>query len=304
MQKKNKGFTLMEMLIVIAIIAVLVAVAIPIFQNYLEKSRESTDLANVRSAYAEVAAEAMLNDSGEASKTVDLKQKQNDWQSADTVTIAGITHSNGEGDTDNWKGNPVAGGQCEVSYTMEYGPVFNWRGGKNTSFSLKEDLHAPLNNSGVFADLKKSYPNGANLEIDSFCPDSNMVKKVEAQMPEDSLLRKGSWAYLGASFEEKTDNRYLLWTSVNVNEVGKGQKIPIIVSAADGGFYVSESTTALRVDSKRGDYVAISDHVNLNNYKKTFIGDRKKYSTLEEAYAAYEKCVAESYPTYKNTLPQ
>lgn len=52
MKKNNKGFTLAELLIVVAIIAVLVAIAIPIFTTQLEKSREMTDIANLRSAYA------------------------------------------------------------------------------------------------------------------------------------------------------------------------------------------------------------------------------------------------------------
>ena len=50
MKINRKGFTLAELLIVVAIIAVLVAVAIPIFGSQLEKSREAADLANVRSA--------------------------------------------------------------------------------------------------------------------------------------------------------------------------------------------------------------------------------------------------------------
>ena len=36
--KRNKGFTLAELLIVVAIIAVLVAISIPIFKNQLEKN--------------------------------------------------------------------------------------------------------------------------------------------------------------------------------------------------------------------------------------------------------------------------
>lgn len=52
MKKNNKGFTLAELLIVVAIIAVLVAIAIPVFTTQLEKSRETTDMANIRSAYA------------------------------------------------------------------------------------------------------------------------------------------------------------------------------------------------------------------------------------------------------------
>ena len=50
---KKQGFTLAELLIVVAIIAILVAVAIPVFTAQLEKARYATSLANIRSALAE-----------------------------------------------------------------------------------------------------------------------------------------------------------------------------------------------------------------------------------------------------------
>ena len=55
-KRKNtrSGFTFAELLVVVAIISVLVAIMIPVFQNQLEKSREATDISNVRAAYAEV----------------------------------------------------------------------------------------------------------------------------------------------------------------------------------------------------------------------------------------------------------
>ncbi len=53
MKNDKKGFTLAELLIVVAIIAVLVAISIPIFSKQLEKSRDATSVANLRSAYAE-----------------------------------------------------------------------------------------------------------------------------------------------------------------------------------------------------------------------------------------------------------
>ena len=53
--KKQGGFTLIEMLIVVAIIAILIAVSIPLIGNALEKARDATDQANERAAKAEAA---------------------------------------------------------------------------------------------------------------------------------------------------------------------------------------------------------------------------------------------------------
>ena len=81
LRKNEKGFTLAELLIVVAIIGVLVAISIPIFTSQLEKSREAVDLANVRSAYAEVVAN-YLTDSKASSITVSASQTENGWQGA------------------------------------------------------------------------------------------------------------------------------------------------------------------------------------------------------------------------------
>lgn len=48
----KKGFTLAELLVVVAILAVLVAVSIPIFTGRLNAAKESTDAANLRAAKA------------------------------------------------------------------------------------------------------------------------------------------------------------------------------------------------------------------------------------------------------------
>jgi len=77
--KSRKGFTLAELLIVVAIIAVLTAIAIPVFAAQLEKSREATDLANVRSAYAELVS-GYLADPVNATATVAVTQRQSGWQ--------------------------------------------------------------------------------------------------------------------------------------------------------------------------------------------------------------------------------
>jgi len=58
----KKGFTLMEMLIVVAIIAILVAIAVPVFSSQLTKAKTQVDEANLRTAISLAVAEYMLND--------------------------------------------------------------------------------------------------------------------------------------------------------------------------------------------------------------------------------------------------
>ncbi len=48
------GFTLSELLVVVAIIGILVAISIPIFTSQLHKARVATDWANVRSYFSQL----------------------------------------------------------------------------------------------------------------------------------------------------------------------------------------------------------------------------------------------------------
>ncbi len=83
MKKMNKkGFTLAELLIVVAIIAVLVAIAIPVFTTQLEKSREATDIANLRNGYAEAVAKYLTDGGVQTSASYTVQQKTSDWQNA------------------------------------------------------------------------------------------------------------------------------------------------------------------------------------------------------------------------------
>ena len=118
----KKGFTLMEMLIVVAIIAILVAIAIPTFNSALNKSKVATDTANIRSGYAAVQVQILteeandvdgtyaLNDDG----TVSAKGGAGDYKTKGkpdaAVDVAGITVAKWEAD----KG---------VTYTVEDGKV-------------------------------------------------------------------------------------------------------------------------------------------------------------------------------------
>ena len=294
MKQNKNGFTLMEMLIVIAIIAVLIAVAIPVFASQLEKAREATDLANVRSAYAQVSTEALLGDS-ETTVTVNLKQKQADWQSVDPVNIGGIVHSKSQGDTKNWIGVAEPNGTCVVSYKEDYGIILNWSGKADPStpkypFNTNEtDFFQVLYETEFWQDMK----NNTNFEFDSRCPDSQYVPSITKAIDDklnNSLLQQDdcTWAYLGNGRDGQEANRYLFWTSLNTNEVGPEKKIPVIIQTGNGKYYVSETKTGTRNGKK---YVTISESLTTQSQYKEILKKGEKFSSLEEAYDAYLKAL-------------
>lgn len=305
MQKKEKntrkGFTLVELIVVLVILAILAAFMIPALIQYIERSLEASDLIEVRAAYIDVLTAVTEQDSENMSKTVKLKQKQDDWQSRDPITIAGITHCKTQGDTANWKGIPAAGGECKVYYDSAAAViVFDWKGKSTPGSTIdwNEHLHGILEKTDILPNLK----NNQNFEIDSKCPNSSMVSKVKEQIGNDSLLNKGTWAFLGSSTNKS--NRYLFWTSVDTDAVGAAKQIPVIVSSANGGFYISKTITATRVNNGQK-YVAITDHINSYSSFQTYTTG-KRYETLTEAYSAYKKQVNDNaeFTEYKNTLPE
>ncbi len=106
------------------------AVSIPIFTSQLEKAREATDLANIRSAYAELSAAALTEDDAPTDTTnttytrngsenayvytavVKLTQKEDGWKTTDAQkAVAGITAT----------GSPKAGGIATVTVTEATG---------------------------------------------------------------------------------------------------------------------------------------------------------------------------------------
>ena len=143
---EKKGFTLAELLIVVAIISVLTAIAVPVFSGQLEKSREMVDLANARSAYAEVMTAAITEDTasplykesiGYYLATVALTQAKDGWTTkTDDLVVGGIAYA----DDEHWLKAPKANGICTV-YFRDGQIYIDWGGGQKKPLPLSRSAY-------------------------------------------------------------------------------------------------------------------------------------------------------------------
>lgn len=109
--KNKKGFTLMEMLIVVAIIAILIAIAIPTFASSLNKARVATDEANIRSGYASVMTDVLMDDNysveGGTTKSATYALNKDGSVTNNTATDAYLTQGKNDKEDTAVAGNKV-----------------------------------------------------------------------------------------------------------------------------------------------------------------------------------------------------
>ena len=110
MKRMQQGFTLIELMIVVAIIGVLAAIALPMYQDYVAKSQVTAGLADIRGG---VTAYEELIQSGTSANTI----KESDIGLSTetprcTISVAGNpTEESGQTITCALKGNPKVAGQ-------------------------------------------------------------------------------------------------------------------------------------------------------------------------------------------------
>ena len=72
MMKKKSGFSMVELIIVIAVIAILAAILVPVFTNIIDKANESEAIQNARNAYSNYAIKHVQEDAENSGTILDL----------------------------------------------------------------------------------------------------------------------------------------------------------------------------------------------------------------------------------------
>ena len=96
-RKSNNGFTLVELMITVAILGVLAAVAIPAYSNYVNRAKQSDAIIGLKAA--QMSQEQYFSENGEYSKQIDILPGFNDG-TTDNSYAKGVYTLTATADTD------------------------------------------------------------------------------------------------------------------------------------------------------------------------------------------------------------
>ena len=257
MLKKSKesvqGFTLVELIIIVAILGVLVAILAPAYTKYIEKSREATDLANAKSAYNELMINIAEKEETPEPITFGLKQTISGWQSPLPITVGGASFDGTN--TDNWVGTPGRNGTCVVSYDKNKGVIFTWSGGTEDA-AARPSYSGELNNLSFLKNQFHNRETGTMQTNEAYY--SSQTFKIDGNPYTTRVYYAGSAAFKDALKDYK----------------------PKPASYEDSPFYLVQNDPGNKYTHQGFAYYTYGKDGSINMF--TYVNENKVYQTTDE----------------------
>ena len=89
LEKNNKGFTLVELIVVLVILAILAAILVPALLGYIDRAKSSQDILNARNLYT--AAQTVASEYYAKGKTIDFGSNGGSGYSEEVLKISDLT---------------------------------------------------------------------------------------------------------------------------------------------------------------------------------------------------------------------
>lgn len=261
-QGKSSGFTLAELLVVVAIIAVLVAIAIPVFGGALDRARAATCAANRRSLKSELTVEYMLEGSAESVAAVFAADKD--------------------------------------SYICPGGGTISYKINADNSITVSCSIHSGNAGAAIVDAFKNSkVPLGEKDRLDSNAikPSGEktdkinaIFKKLEEAGVDIEALGAKAWAMVNSG--ENKDNTQLIWTDQDIKTLKAGTSVRVICyNVNTDSYYVGYSNVQTKtLDGGKTTYNIIAKSAEEKGYGTDASNNRSElYNTYEEAYRAFSK---------------
>ena len=305
--RNHRGFTLVELLIVLAILGIMAAISVPIYGAHLEKSREAVDLTNVRIAYSELMSAYTLEDTdsdmyqpdGRYLKEVPLQQKTAGWttEMAD-VAVAGVAYT----DDVHWLNDPAAGGTCQV-YIKNSELFLDWGDSAKGTGARQDHINIISAADFLTKDILSSIigENYGHKIINSNETDAQngATKKFKEYAQENGFdlndYGATTWQIYVKESESATnllENPAIYWSTLELTKEMQGKNVPVM-GYRNGKYDVYFAQVRVCNPGASTEYVAFTNFASILNGEDGMGGNATfQFENYEDAKAKYDALLA------------
>lgn len=261
------GFTLAELLVVVAIIAILVAISIPIFTSQLEKSRKATCDANRRSLKATMSTQYMNDGSSFTIPAADGKTTYNETQ------LKAMSW-NKDFDFDGDKGFCPSGGTISVDFDGSSFQVYCSK--HNPAYRTMADAMTKLLEA---ATLSGDHGMDSGALKGNFTP--QLLAKLKAMGIDLGTLGAKTWRY-----EKIGGKQFFYWSPNDISKYAIGDDYPVMRYNMNTGTYTVWHYTVAENTLNGETYNYIKSNQDANKQDPDSKSDKQQ--TYESAKAIYD----------------